>query len=383
VKWDALSGESYKSVKATGLQRKPQLITLLEAASKGRNNLRLTDFSEVAIDWAVDTGLGPLLYQATKAHPEAFSAQAWTLLKSADLTAKITTPELHDAMAEITDACRGCVDALTLLKGISICHLYPQPHLRPMRDLDVLVAVDDLPILESLLLKLGYIQKSENPPEFYERHHHSMPFFHPEKRVWVEVHRQIFPSATAVASDWVFSPQNVATQLRPLKFQARRVNCLSDELCLVYIASHWASDLKVIAGMIGMLDAIHLLRNRAIDWKLLLTWVRGSIASTHLYLLLTYLDHYGLIDVSPEILHQLFLQQRSFGRLNLRIVHTLIDYHLVEGNHFESEFSRRNLAILWQFLLLQGRPSRNLTLALWNLAPALQRTNTCQSTQGH
>jgi len=47
-----------------------QLIPLLQAASQGREDLKLAAFHKAQIRWAVETGLGPLLFQTTKADPE-------------------------------------------------------------------------------------------------------------------------------------------------------------------------------------------------------------------------------------------------------------------------------------------------------------------------
>jgi len=349
----------------------PQLIPLLQAASQGREDLRLAAFQKAQICWAVETSLGPLLFQTTKADPEATTSPLWTLLQSANLTACLLTGEQIDAMSEIIDACKGHVPVLTLLKGISICDQhYPEPHLRAMRDIDFLVEDAALPAVESLLLKLGYRQQSKKkPPEFYQTHHHSMPFFHLQKGVWVEVHRGLFPSKSKVGTDKVFSLENIKDQLRPSEFQGRKVTRFSNELQIVYIASHWACGFNAIGGMVSMLDIIYLLKNikDTLHWEKILDWLHGSVAAAHLYLMLTYLDKYQLIDVAPEILHGLFLRQQSFGNVNLKIVHSLIDQYLVYGRDPGQVLSLRNLGILWQTLLLPGRPFRNLMLVPWLL----------------
>jgi len=77
---------------------------------------------------------------------------------------------------------------------------------------------------------------------------------------------------------------------------------------------------RVIGGMVALLDLIYLLKNtkNTLHWEQILDWLDGSVASTHLYLMLTYLDKYQLIDVALEILHGLFLRQQSFGNVNLK-----------------------------------------------------------------
>jgi len=273
-----------------------RLLSLLRAAYQGRDDLELAAFSEYQIRWAVKTGLGPLLFQTTKADPEATISPLWQLLKSADLTARVLAGDQLNAMGEMIEACEKRGHILTLLKGISICDQhYPTAHLRTMGDIDFLVENQTLPSVESNLKKLGYRQQSERP-EFYLNHHHSMPFFHPGREIWVEVHRGLFPPESKLSTTKTFSPQNIKTQVMPSEFLGKKVTRLSPELQLVYIACHWALGLHVIGGMVPMLDIIYLLRNTKdkFSWDKVLDWLDDSSTCTRLYLMLTYLHKYQL-----------------------------------------------------------------------------------------
>jgi hypothetical protein len=330
----------------------------------------LAAFDDAQIRWAIETGLGPLLVYATTADPQASTSPLWPFLQGADLLARMLTDEQFDAVSEILDACEARVPALTLLKGISIADQhYPVPHLRPMRDIDILVDEAALPIIESLLCALGYRQQSTNPPSFYDTHHHRMPFVHPQRGVWVEVHRGLFPAHSRVGTDRIFGLEHLDSQLRPSTFRGRPVTRLSDALQIVYIASHWALDFQPIGGIIAMLDLIYLLKHskEAVCWEHMLDWLHGSVAATPLYLLLTYLDTYQLIDIAPEILHELSVRQRSFGSLNLHIMHRLIDRYSVDGHPFGRVYSGHHLNILWETLLLPGPPLGNLLQVPRNL----------------
>jgi hypothetical protein len=150
--------------------------------------------------------------------------------------------ERAEAMCEILDVCHRHVSPITLLKGISIAEqYYPAPYLRPMSDLDFLVDEAAIPAVEALLYELGYRQQSSLPEAFYDTHHHRMPFLHPQRGIWVEVHQGLFPSHATISSAEVFSPAHIATQLQTSRFYGRLVNRLSDALQVVYIAAHWGS----------------------------------------------------------------------------------------------------------------------------------------------
>lgn len=354
------------------LERSP-IHTLLHYAAQGREDLTLASFAESHIQWAIETGLGPLLFWTTRASPQTATSPFWPLLQSAHLVGQVLTATILEAMEEIIDACTGSVSYLVLLKGISLCEqYYPVPYLRPMRDIDFLVDAVDLPKVEARLFQLGYHQQADRSTAFYATHHHSMPFHHPQKGVWVEVHRGLATQREKDRVGAIFSLETIKTQMQPSVFRGRSVTRLSAELQVPYIASHWATGFKPVGGVIALLDLIYLLKQTkdTLDWERILHWVQGSAAARHLSLLLTYLSHYQLIEIPSEILSMLSLRQRSLRRMNRRILHALIDRYLVEGRPYRGVWSRRNLDILWRVLLLQGPPSRILlSIPLFLLLP--------------
>ncbi len=342
------------------LRRRPRLISVLKAASEGRSNLSLAQFREREINWALRTGLGPLLFRTTKGDPHTDSSESRLLVQSADLTARVLTAQHLEATTEIVDACQGRLQSLTLLKGISICEeYYPEPHLRPMRDLDFLVRESDLALIESQLKKLGYVPRFA---ESFENHHHRPPFYHPQKGIWVEIHKALFSHRSILSFEKVFSLQNLSSQLRGSEFHGRPVGRLSHELQVVYIASHWAKKLRIVGGLIAFLDLMYLLKNtgETLNWELILDWVKGTASASYLYLTLTCLHRYRLIDLPSEFLEELFQAQQSFGRLNLGLLHKLVDHLLVNGQGVDNEILSWRAPTVWKKLLLPGSPFRNL-----------------------
>jgi hypothetical protein len=310
-------------------------------------------FDDRLVRWAVATGLGPLFLRAAAHHPQALTPPLWDLLQGANLTARALSTQQIDAMTEIIEACRGRVGPLVLLKGISISEQhYPEPHLRPMRDIDFLSEDDAVPVVDSVLSQLGYRQQSEKPPLFYDGHHHTTPFLHPETGVWAEVHRALFPSHSEFGSDEVFNIENLRQQLRPSEFGGRPVRRLSNELQLVYLACHWARRPQVLGGVVPLVDVIYLLKNTELfRWRHVLAWMEDSpMASRHLYLLLSYLEKHRLIDIDPEILHRLCLKSTFLDHLSLQIAHGLIDRYLIDGRNFGPFLTFRRL---WKILVLR------------------------------
>jgi hypothetical protein len=343
--------------------RRPQLILLLEAISSGRTDLALDYFSPKEINWAIQSGLGPLMFRSIQDGNNDSASVAWRSLKASDLTVRVLTSTQFEAMAEIIDACSGRAPILTLLKGASIAEeFYPNAHLRLMRDLDFLVPKEYVPAVEEILRQLGYRQRGEGSPDRFDAYHHTMPFFHEQKHVWVEVHRALFSGMQRASMEPVFHLGNILAELRPSSFQGREVSRLSHELQLVYVACHWAHVFKPIGGAVAMIDAIYLLKSTgdALCWARILDWVNGCAAATYLYLLLSYLDCYGLVKIAPEVMRQLAQSQPSFGKLRLKAAHAIIDRYFMEGQDFGSVLNRRNLDIAWQLLTLPNPFLRKL-----------------------
>jgi Uncharacterised nucleotidyltransferase len=358
------------------LSHRPQLLPLLQAAAQRRQDLELATFTEAQVRWVLATGLGPLLFQVTQGDPRAPASPCWPLLRAAELTARVLTAEHFEAMSEILEASTGHIAPVVLLKGISVAEqYYPAPHLRPMRDIDLLVTEADLPAMEALLFALGYAQPPKPSPQAGYRHHHLSPFFHPRRGIWIEVHWRLFSSLSPFETDPVFSPDHLATQLRPSTFQGRPVMRFSDELQLVYLAAHWHRSynlLTPVGAMIAMVDLIYLLGNSktALHWEQILEWRQGSAAGLPLYLLLTYLQRCHLLEVEAAVLRELSLRHRALSRPILTMLHALIDRYIVDGCSPGPLVSARTLSVLWQRLRLPGLPWRNLLGLPWYFLPS-------------
>jgi hypothetical protein len=345
----------------SGSRTRPDLLALLRTIANGDDFPPLLSFTDRQIRWIIKTGLAPLVCFAIANDSNQAASAWWCDLKAADLGIHLVNDIQLETFGEILNRCKGLLPPLMLLKGCSIGNeLYPQPHLRVMRDIDLLVEPKEGPILEAVLLEMGFRQQSTNSPEYYAAHHHSMPFYHPRKGVWVEVHRALFAPAK-LAELPVFSRQNITTESKLSSFNQIPVMRLSTEVQIVYTACHWALNLigmKREGGLFGLLDLVLLLRkSEKLRWNIIFDWVQGSVAGTHVYLALSYLSQHRIVALDRDILAELFVRQRSFGTPNLRIAQHLITRYVVEGI---TPIAQGKLAILWKNLLLDHGPARNL-----------------------
>ena len=346
---------------------RPDLIALLRTVAKDETFPSLSLLNDREVRWIIATGLGPLFWFVSSENSKTNSARDF---RAADLTTRLINQIQLETLSEILLKCKDLIPPITLLKGCSTgSELYPEPHLRVMGDLDLLVDRKDQPQLEAALIEMGFRQQSTKNHEYYSSHHHSMPFYHPGKNVWVEVHQGLFPPNSASAKLAMFTPQNIAAELRSSRLKGIPVMRLSTELQIVYTASHWACDLKRRGGLFPFLDIIYLLRKaqRKIRWETILKWVQDSVAATHLYLVLSFLNQNNIFDLDEKLLADLFVRQKSFGTLNLKIAHYLITRYIVAG---KIPISAWRLAALWENLLLDRGAAHNLVSASKNVLPS-------------
>lgn len=336
------------------------LLPVLRCAASGRKDLDPTLLDEPTIQWAVRAGLAPLLCHFIASRPDLVLPDA---LRSADMVAQISVNETLDALEEILSGCGDLAQEVALLKGVSICQrLYPKPHLRPMGDIDLWIPEPRAALLESLLSRLGYRQQSNRPVEFYRTHHHSMPYFHPSRHVWVEVHTALLSNRN-VASEPVFSPMHIKAQWVPTVFRGYKTHRLNPELEIIYLATHWALERKCfIGGALPLVDMLYLIQNEGntLDWDRILSAIQGSPSAIHVCLMLGFLHKHRLISLPAGILERLNATPRYPLAWSEAILHRLIDRYSMEGKPFGRMTTQANLGIVWETLLTARPGWRNM-----------------------
>lgn len=339
------------------------LIPILRAAISS-DHLDPAVLDKDTVHWAVRAGLGPLTFRLVGKRKSGITDKtSQDALRSADLVARLTMSDALDALEELLAASADIARDIILLKGIAACQsLYPEPHLRTMGDIDLLIPVHSRQRLETLLCDLGYRQQSNHPAVYYETHHHSMPFFHPLRQIWVEVHTALF-SGTQTASDPVFSPSHIGTRAMPITFRGHATNRLRPEQEIIYLASHWALERKCFAGgAIPFFDLALMIRQQgpALDWKDVCARLGDSRAATYLSLMLRFLEKHGVVSIDPADMQPLYGVQRHPLGNNEAILHGMIERYSMCGRPFGRLASEANLGIIWDTLLAPGPACRNL-----------------------
>lgn len=287
--------------------------------------------------WLMRGGLGPLLHHALRAQPEGVPAPWRDALLAAELTARVRQSALAQSAAELIDACAGLGVELTLLKGISVSEqLWPAPHLRPMSDVDVLLPRLLLGEVESALTApAGGYERMEFPVR--PGLHHDAPLRHRGHGTVVELHKALFPEDSPFSVGRLFAPQEVLARTVASSFQGREVRRLPPALQLPYIAAAWFNDiteLKVDPSFLpSAFDAVFLLRHHGatLEWDTLRGWLEDDdgMARGCLYAMLSWLPRFGVAPAPEGFMTWLAGSQRVVGPLQRRLIHWMLDRHLV------------------------------------------------------
>jgi len=320
----------------------------------------------------INAGLGPIVRRLAGPRAPALADD----LLAADLTAQVLTSSMLEAVEEILRALGPDAAEIILLKGVAACQRhYPEPHLRVMGDIDVLAPQHLYLGVQSTLRQLGYVQTSDLPAEFFETHHHAMPFWHPLRRVWVEVHHSLFPPQSTCGNEPCFSRGTIMDNSIPISLAGISARCLRDELHLLYICSHWARGPHLERALVPIIDVIYLFKTApAFDWGWVQRAAGSGYALRYLSLMLGYLRSRRIIELAPAVDTFVARGIGNIGRLNAKILYRLIDRHFVDRSRHRM-LSEDDLAIVWDTLLRDRSAYVNLSaLPLVLLSPRHRRT---------
>lgn len=150
------------------------------------------------VDEALRHGVAPLLYRrvgavgATAALPDATLAR----LESAYVHSALRQRSVRAELRQILLTLQRARTPVVLLKGAHLSDLvYPDPALRPMRDLDLLVSPTNLARVELALNSIGY---DATPYPLADTDYSVHQHVHPMEKagaIPIEVHRGLFPAS--------------------------------------------------------------------------------------------------------------------------------------------------------------------------------------------
>ncbi len=228
----------------------------------------VTDWAPV-LRAAEQNSLSPLLYQHLSSAEIALPTPVKRELLGGFLQHGRSNETRAAALAEMLSALEQDGIRALVLKGAALAHtVYPQPGLRPMRDLDLLVAPAGLSQARKTLLHLGYREELEASTP--AGHHHIPPLGREQggMHISVEIHHQIFPSTRHYRP---LGYAELAGSAFAFQLQAQTAYTTSLEDTLWHIYRHAAGPplLTIPFKLIYAADMISLVEKYAdqIDWE--------------------------------------------------------------------------------------------------------------------
>lgn len=351
----------------------PGLLPILKAVATATTDFDLDKLAPSTTRGAIENGLGAVLAYVSRDCPTRSRSAFAGDIRAADLTARLLTADILDAIGHILRACDTASYRPLLIKGAAMALLhYPAPHLRTMGDIDICIPRAHQSAFEAQLRALGFRQTSHMPAEFFERHHHSMPFRHPEWGVWVEVHTRLFPPKSPLADDPRFALVSIEPQLRTLEVLGAPARVMSNELQLLYACTRWLEELDIERGLFPVLDVVLLVHHQghALNWDQVFEMLEGSpsMAITAVHVMLTYLHRWDVIPVPREVLDRLAAGDKHTNRASRWILHRMVTIFLMERRPYGRFLTERNVRIIWSTLLQTPTPLKNLLTLPYRIA---------------
>ena len=263
-------------------------------------------------------GLGPLLYTHLQAAQVSLPAPVKRELQGLYLRHRHANQVKAQVLGEILTAYRAAgVDSL-VLKGAALAHLvYPEPGLRPMRDIDILVRKSQARLAQAVLAELGF----EAPLPLLQA---PLPAKHLPAAtrqvegllVSVEVHHNLFAQGSAATELAALLPASI-----PFTLGDVTAYTLDHEAMLWHLYQH----MKIIFGDIRLIWVADLVSfaehfSAAIDWPHLQHCYPQLLNTLALFHFLTPLSE-TLLKRAPLHLgrapHSLELEFRGWPRYSL------------------------------------------------------------------
>ncbi|MCB2264136.1 MAG: nucleotidyltransferase family protein [Candidatus Thiosymbion ectosymbiont of Robbea hypermnestra] len=183
------------------------------------------------------------------------------------------------------------------LKGAFLAFFcYPNPALRPLRDLDILVPKTMAVQAFEILHDAGYLwsEQSRKPTEdAMEVDKHLPPLWSPETEIHVEIHIRLFVPEGTAAGCFTFSDESALWQRRihrNLMDTAIPFLCATD--LLLHLILHGAYDHHFGNGPLLFSDIAYLLEKETIDWPLFWQLARDTSSSRGCLLVLGMVERY-------------------------------------------------------------------------------------------
>jgi len=190
-------------------------------------------------------------------------------LEAINALSRRRTHRMLDAAAELIDAlCAEGMDAMPF-KGALLAPLYyPDPALRPLADLDILILEKDVQNGIAVLERLDYRYYSRSAEDFvYLRGERKSNSWHPDNVHPVELHFRVREEYAGLAYD--LTDAMWASAERRAYWRGSQALILSQPILLHHLCAHTTSDLLIQRGKLMEIGDVQIVASRMTegDWR--------------------------------------------------------------------------------------------------------------------
>jgi hypothetical protein len=217
--------------------------------------------------------LGPMLDYRLKTRGKYWPVpdkicQAWQgSYRRAALRALASRRVLHN-VAALLDA---AAIPHAVLKGLWLAwHVYDHPALRPVRDIDIIVAKEHALAAYRILSRAGFSPRNPHGPApdlALASGKHLPGLLSLDPKISIEIHHRLFTPSACRALPVLDTPGLMARRMWA-DGEGRRMACLSPTDALLHLIIHAAYEHCFCNGPLVLTDIAFLLRGAAIDWPL-------------------------------------------------------------------------------------------------------------------
>nr|MBP7688711.1 nucleotidyltransferase family protein [Thermoflexales bacterium] len=203
---------------------------------------------------------------------------------------KTSTAQQHELAQALCVLSAAGVRQMVPFKGAVLAHtLYPTAACRPMTDLDLWIAADEMVQAQSALEKCGYVQrvKAARPLTMQAQNYGEIQLHgtQPEQSL-IELHWGVFPGEWLRRTAQV-DQAGVWRRCTELTLLGHTVLSLSPEDQLLQLAVHQAVSHQMSAPHArGLVDVVRLARQHPLDWSAITARARAWQVSTAVWLVL-------------------------------------------------------------------------------------------------
>ncbi|MDQ7782022.1 MAG: nucleotidyltransferase family protein [Desulfomonilaceae bacterium] len=240
--------------------------------------------------------LGPWLYhELLNSHRSGVSDGMLSVLRRDYLHSSLASMERDARLKRLLASFDARGIRVVLLKGAYLGRIvYRNPALRPMDDVDILVAEDKFEEAKNVPASLGYVLQVDALDPMHRELHPALAYVHKSRpRDAVDLHRGLWFMDYYRLSSSVVHQESSETEL-----EGRRVSYLSPELNFIHVALH---NLTHSGGLRDWLDLVLLVTRLSIDWDRLLALGQTLDVLRPLHWVLKELSRHWGVAVPPHV----------------------------------------------------------------------------------